>query len=367
MDRREVTVNIESSHGGFVIEGMVPALSASQAIEDNTLVRWWPDTDAELSGFFASGGSQWGPFAITARLSDDDPGDPDGRWEDIVEVSVTAMGEMSLNEVVEGYVASLQVPSGTYRMRLAARGRTEGYERSTSFPDEDEPEDWEALEHFLVEVWPAAATPAVILRQDSRHARELLDPPEPVRPSEHEPGLQAARALVRDLRRQPGSRPIPGDVGDISLDLDLPGTPTTLFNRLRYTFAWPPCRGVSGSGDRVGRPAYYDATLPELEGAYDSVGHIVTTLLELHGPRHLVMAWNWVPEVDASPSRPYPLDQRPRLLTEDSVVTMTITASAAPGDAPRCAVHLQHRGVPTVWRTDLAALWTWHMTIQSER
>ena len=116
---------------------------------------------------------------------------------------------MSLNEVDDGYVGSHHVPSGTYRMRLAARGRTEGYQRSISFPDEDEPEDWEALEHFLIEVWPTAATPAVVLRQDSPYARELLDPSKPVWPSEGEPGLLAAWALVRDLRRQPGSRPRP--------------------------------------------------------------------------------------------------------------------------------------------------------------
>ena len=215
----EVTVTIESSHGGFVIEGVVPALSAKQAIEDNTLVRWWPDTDADLSGFLVSGGSQWGPFAITARVLNDDPGDLDGRWEDVIEMSVKAEGELTLSVVVDGYVNSLQVPSGTYRMRLAARGRAEGYERSMSFPDEDEPEEWEALEHFLVEVWPIAATPAVVLRQDSPYARELLDPTQPVWPPEREPGLQAAWALVGDLRRQPGARPIPGELGDITIDL----------------------------------------------------------------------------------------------------------------------------------------------------
>jgi hypothetical protein len=54
-------------------------------------------------------------------------------------------------------------------------------------------------------------------------------------------------------------------------------------------------------------------------------------------------------------------------LATNSKVTMTITPSAPVGDDPKCAVRLQHSGVPTVWRTDLTALWIWHLTIQSER
>lgn len=367
MGTREVTAEIESSHGGFVVDGLVPASSSAPAIDDNTLVAWWPDTAADLRGFFVSGGSQWGPFAIAARVLDGDPGDPGEEWEDVVEVTVRSSGAMTLDEVVDGPVSSLDVPPGTYRMRLSARGRTESRDRALAFPDEDLVVEPGALEHFLVELWPTAMTsPAVVLRQDSAFAQEILHPSEPVWPAEREPGLRAARAIARDVRQQPGARDIRGPLGAISLDLELPGTPTRLFDRLRHTFAWPPCRGGSGTSDVPGQTAYYDATLSEPDDAYDYAGHIATTLLELDRPRRVVTGWNWVPEVDASPSRPWPLDDRPRLLATDSRVTLMITQGDRSAAEPRCAVSLQHSGIPTAWAEDLTALWTWHLVARSQ-
>jgi hypothetical protein len=250
-------------------------------------------------------------------------------------------------------------------MRLSARGRTESRQRSVAFPDEDLPVETSALEHYRVELWPAALTaPATVVRQDSAFAQEILHPSEPVWPAEREPGLRAARAIARDVRHRAGSRHIPGRLGDVSLVLDLPGTPTRLFDRLRHAFAWPPCRGGSGS-DGLGRTAYYDATLSEPHDPYDQAGHIAVTLLDLDRPRRLVTGWNWVLEVDASPSRPWPLDDRPRLLAVDSRVTITITPDTRSEAAPGCAVSLQHSGIPTAWAADLTALWTWDLVARS--
>lgn len=362
----QVELELEADHGGFVIDGVVPAYPTKTTIEENTLLNWWPDTDPELEGFFVTGGSQWGPFAIKVRLLDNDPGPPDGRWEDVVEVAIDTAGVITVNDVVDGYRQSLKVPPGIYRMRLGASGRTEGYDQSVAFTAEDE--DSETHEHFLIEVWVTAAAPAAVLRQDSRHARDLLNPPEPVWPAEREPGLAAAWAVVRDLRGEPGARRIPGELGDLSVELSFPGTPTKLFNRLRYASGWPPCMGGSGgTGDVLGETVYSDATLPEFEGAYDSVGHIAKTLLDLQKPHRLAMGWNWVPEVDASPSRPFPLDARPRLLAADSTVTITFVRIKAPGDeATACVVRLKHVGVPLAWSTDLKDLWTWDLTRRAQ-
>ena len=120
-----------------MIDGAVPALSTTPAIQDNTLVNWWPDTAPDLSGFFVQGGSQSGPYAITAQMGAD-PGEAGTDWEDVVELSVMTAGAITINEVVDGPVETLPVPPGTYRLRLSSRGRTEGYERAASFPDEDE-------------------------------------------------------------------------------------------------------------------------------------------------------------------------------------------------------------------------------------
>lgn len=366
----EVEIELESDYGGFVLEGMVPALRTKPMIDANTLLRWWPDTDPELSGFFVSGGSQWGPFAVTVRLLDSDPGQPDARWEDVVEFSVDSSGEVLVNDVVDGPAGSLVIPAAAYRVRLGAVGRTESYDRSTEFPedeDEDEQEDEEPLEHFLIELWVAPATTSAVLRQQSRLARDLLDPPEPTWPTEREAGLAAAWAIVRDVRGEPGGRPIPGDLVSLSIELDLEGAPTRLFNRLRHAFAWPPCHGGSGASDVVGRTAYHDATLPEFDGSYDSAGHIAITLLEEEKPRRVVLGWNWVPEVEASPEQPFPLPARPRLLAKDSTVTMTFVPHDAAGEDPRCIVRVAHADVPAVWASDLRDLWTWHLTIQADR
>ena len=359
-----MSVEIESSHGGFVIEGIFPALSTNPAIEDNTLVHWWPDNAPDLTGFFVHGGSQWGPFAITARVLAD-ASEAAAEWEDVVELSVNTTGDLTLNEVVDGPVDTLQVPPGTYRLRLSSRGRTEGEERAASFLDEDEEQDESPLEHFLVEVWPAPVTPSEVLRQDSGYAQRMLHPPEPVWPPEREPGLAAARAIVRDVRGEPGSRQVPGDLGDLSLVLDLPGTPTRLFNRVRHAFAWPPCMGGAGSADEPGQTAYHYATLPDDDRGRQDAGEIATTLLEVNKPRQVVLGWNWVPEVDATPSRPYPLELRPRLLTTDSTVTLTVAPREA-SDRPQCTVRVEHRGVPKAWIADLTALWTWHLVVLSE-
>ena len=104
-----------------------------------------------------SGGS---PVRIEAH--DLDPA-YDEQWEDVVEVS-TVVGE----EGTCGWTSwagedggQFDLPPGPHRVRVCARGRDAG--------DADELAD-EALDFYLVQMWPAPVAPDAILRVGSKNA-----------------------------------------------------------------------------------------------------------------------------------------------------------------------------------------------------
>ncbi|UMG92461.1 hypothetical protein [Nocardioides sp. TF02-7] len=89
-----------------------------------------------------------------------------------MEVAVEVRGGVTISEIVNGPEEDLACPDGTYRMRLAALERTESAARDEDpdSDDEDDAEDEEPLEHYLVELWPAAPEAAQVLREESRYA-----------------------------------------------------------------------------------------------------------------------------------------------------------------------------------------------------
>jgi hypothetical protein len=355
---RELTVELGSDEHGFAIEGPVPSLQSSPALPENTLIDWWPDRDPDLSGFVVKTGSQWGPFGVVMQVLDADPGPAPTRWQDVVELSVEITGDLYVGEIVNGPVGSVAAQPGSYRMRVAAEGRTESAARDASFPD-DEDDDDTALEHYLVSIWPAPSSASAIVRQDSQYAQDELDPPAPEWPTERDPGLEAAWAIVDDLRGEPGANALPGDLGNLALEVKVPGLPTRVFNRVQYVFGWPPAQGGMVSPDPMAT-AYHDATLPEFDGPYEQVGHIRTTAVELDKPRQIVLRWNWV--LDA----PGTITSRPLLLAADSTVTITLQRLSA-GDDPRTLVRLTQDGVPMVWVEHLEKLWAWHLVAMASR
>jgi hypothetical protein len=298
------------------------------------------------------------------RLLEAKPPDNDAH-EDVVEVAVTSHNQLTLAEVEDGPLASIHLAPGVYRMRIGAWGRTESRDRSRAFADEGEPMDETPLEHFHVDLWQAPPEPAAIVRQDSGFAHEQLNPTAPIAPPEEARGTAAAWAIVRDVRGEPGARQLDGEPASLALDMQLPGTPTKLFNRLRYAFAWPLCRGGMGMAESVGQTGYHDATLPQFDGAYESAGHIATTLKELKKPMRVVQSWNWIRLEKVDPLRPIPLQDRQRLLAIDS--TFTISIEKTPAAEPACTVHLEHLGVPQAWTEDLKHLWAWHLAVLASR
>ncbi len=358
MTSRDVSCELGSDHGGFVVDGVTSSYDSSPVLVENTLLRWWPDTDPELEGFSVAAGSQWGPFAVTLRAHEGDPGPLDDLWEDVVEVSVQALGSVMISEVVDGPVGELDHVTGSHRMRVAARGRTESAARDVDV-DADEDEDPTPLEYFVVDLWPAAPAPAVVARQESRYARDVISPPAPAALPEEAAGTAAAWAIIRDVRGESGARDIPGGLGQIVVEREFVGTTTKAFNRFRYVHGWPPCNGMMGSADEYAQE-YYDATLPGEPHGSSRAGFIATRLLDLEKPRRVKRTWNWALPTSGS------IDEHPLLLPEDSTFTVTITRSHEKGEEPRALVRVVHDGAPAAWADDLEKLWAWHLAVWAE-
>jgi hypothetical protein len=354
----ELIVELGSDEHGFAIDGPVPSFQTSPALPTNTLLEWWPDRDADLSGFVVKTGSQWGPFAVVMQVLDTDPGTLDLSWQDAVELSVEISADVYIGEIVDGPVGSVTPASGSYRMRIAAEGRTESAARDASFPDEEDADET-ALERYLLQLWPAPPSAPIIVRQDSQYAKEELAPLAPEWPAERDPGLEAAWALVRDLRGESSASPLPGELGNLAVAVDVSGLPTRVFNRVQHVFGWPPARGGMGGPDPMAT-AYHDATLPEFDGPYEQVGHIATTTVELEKPQRLQFRWNWV--LDA----PGPITARPMLLADDSIVTIELERLSA-GENPSTRVRLTQDGIPQAWVDHLKKLWAWHIVAMASR
>ena len=115
-----------------------------------------------------------GPLDVLARVLDGPPVDPDDTWEDVAEVSLTCKAGLYISELVsEGEGVALDVAPGACRVRVSARGRTADWWEQEQ---DQEPEEWSqrpAVEHYLIDVWPAPASPPEDLRESSTFARTI--------------------------------------------------------------------------------------------------------------------------------------------------------------------------------------------------
>lgn len=348
-------VQLGSDEHGFLLEGATPSMGEVPALPGNTLLEWWSDQEAGLSGFMVSTGSQWGPFAVNVIVLDADPGMPEAQWEDVVEVSVDVAGGVAVSEIVDGIAGNVAVPQGGYRMRVGAKGRTQSAARDHAPHDEDAEVDHDnPLEHYLVTLWPSSPGEPTVLRQDSEFARDQRDPPAPASgPAEKASGIEAAWALVRDLRGDPGAHPLPGALGDLTIDVDVEGTPTRVFSRIDRLSGWPLARGGMFGPDPM-ETRYFDANVPGDDCSSDMVGQVAVTPIDATKPSRYSFGWNWV--LDGTG----PLRARPTLLIHDSVVTVSIERVSG-SDKARSRVRLHQAGVPQAWVEHLTRLWTWQI------
>ncbi len=113
---------IETTYGCVVVRAVDSEPLVAAAPAENTLV------DVPEGGhdgdLLVQGADQWGPFSVTTRLWDGEPGDPGPQWEDVVELSVTVPTGLGVTELVdnEPWIDLVDEP-GQYRLRVSARGR----------------------------------------------------------------------------------------------------------------------------------------------------------------------------------------------------------------------------------------------------
>lgn len=129
----------------------------------NGLVRPLP------SGALVFAGISQGYVRVRAVAAEQAPADADrAAWEDIVDVSVTAPhGELRVDSYEDGPAQTLPLlsphGSGTYRLRVHARGRDLYYDRLRTEPSED----------YLIVSWPAPPAPEMIIRATDRCGQQL--------------------------------------------------------------------------------------------------------------------------------------------------------------------------------------------------
>jgi hypothetical protein len=119
---------------------------------------------ADPDGVYLNLARRSGGSPVRVVLLDAAPGEPDARWEDVVEVSTAVPDGAEVRWATWGGEDSGDleaVTPGEYRVRVSARGRNAG--RDGEF--EDGVVDW-----YLVELWPAAPAPDAILRTGSDDA-----------------------------------------------------------------------------------------------------------------------------------------------------------------------------------------------------
>jgi len=363
----EVSFVLESGYRCFAVFGAA-RFGQDESLNDSTLIEWLEPTSEERT-LVVKAGAQFGPYEVAVRIGEKAPDEQDASWEDIAEVSLVSDGFLALGDLEDGTGDPIPVSPGVYRLRVSCRGRTESAARESAFPDEDTDEDTdeeseEPLERYLLDLWPAAFADAVSIKEASRFARDQVSPPEPDWPAEREPGLEAARRVAADLRRDPGGRTLSGQLSEAVLVVEVDGSPLRIFNRLKYAHAWPPGNGGMISDNKsLGDGCTYYGDPPDSDGLTPLLGTIETTVLELDKPRRFSLGWNW--RVAGPDGAPYPTN--PVLLHEDSKVTMTFAAFNHRDEQPRTRVTIQHAGVPQEWVEDLRRLWAWDVAIATRR
>lgn len=143
-----------SDDGGF--DGDADRFFASQV---NGLVG-----AGDPNGVYLNLGRRSGGSHVRIALLTTEPADPGEQWEDVVEVSVVIPSGREVQWMSWAGESSgrLQMPGGSYRLRVSARGRDLG--AADEFADD-------VIDHYLLELWPASPQEDSILRVGSDDAR----------------------------------------------------------------------------------------------------------------------------------------------------------------------------------------------------
>jgi hypothetical protein len=126
---------------------------------------------ASGEGLYINLGRPYMGSAVRIVEDSSEPSLPDESWEDVVEVSVSIPSDAvprcrdwwaaSGDESAAGQEGLLDLTSGNYRVRVSARNR----DRAATDPFAED-----ALDAYLIQLWPADLRPDAILRTTSANA-----------------------------------------------------------------------------------------------------------------------------------------------------------------------------------------------------
>lgn len=104
-----------------------------------------------------------GPVLVSAELCAGEPPPLSDDWADIADVSVEVYDDIRVRGPWDDEPAqTLEVPLGSYRMRVSAIGRNEAYDLAVQEP----------VERYLLQFWPASAKPYIAVRSKTRDLTE---------------------------------------------------------------------------------------------------------------------------------------------------------------------------------------------------
>lgn len=185
---------------------------------------------ARPGSLFLVTGLRNGPVEITVERHPTAP-TVDDSWEEVVEVSFTAVSNEVAVREWDGERYDLALPAGDYRVRYCARGMQQGWDLETVYDDRP-------VDSYLLQFWPAPACPDRIVRQTSEIAEHWHR-----EHREHTGGVVApAAALLRvggarereGIERQAGGRDANDRLSAVTIYL---GDIRALDERLLYKLA----------------------------------------------------------------------------------------------------------------------------------
>jgi hypothetical protein len=361
-----------TAEGAFLLEGVLTWVP----FETEVLIDL--ETDYGRSSVSVSTGTQFGPCKVQWEVVKVAP-TIDASWEDVVETSIDTTTGIAVSELVEGHVATITETPGTYRLRISATGRTQSAAAGEQYGRR-------SREHYLIQLWPSPMAESVVVRLTSDFARQVVDPvPEPPPLPEYLAGIQAARAIGRDIDGSPRSRSLTGEVGEVRISRTIPGTRRRVF---KYS-AWGPywtTTGymVSGAGGdpAVGRTFYlmsHESSGGEEPDHFTGAdASIRQTWLELEPPRLQRKQFNWVRrdggDLNWEDGVPIVPPDTP-ILARETVLTLEFSERkvALSGEqtgtraAKETTIAVHHADVPLEWVEDLTAYWTWALAVMEQR
>lgn len=285
-------------------------------------------------------GSNGAPVSVQVDQFDAQPAALSQEWEDAVEFSVVARHGVALCELFEGAHEPVSGP-GTFRIRIAARGRDEGERHA------DVGRQGRAIEHFLVQLWPSVLTDGLTIKATS------------LRTVDHTTGRvhladarEAAARVNADLARMAADGPIVGATGTVTAEWTYRTSARKLFRAAAFPHWWSSAAG-SHSSTTPAAGVEYRMSHNDYRAIWDGIptgpSHvwINAVISEIKKPTAVLSDWTWVTGQDYGHSRPL-------LQTRLSV---QLVQHDEPDDAPQTTLQIRHDGLPATWLNDMHLCW----------